>query len=41
MLALIAKRDNAAAWTLCMKSLHVDYPTARGIVALLAGDEGD
>jgi hypothetical protein len=41
MLALIAKRDNAAAWTLCMKSLHVDYPTARGIVAMLAGDEAD
>lgn len=41
LLALIAKRDNADAWKLCMKSLHIDYPTARGIVALLAGDEAD
>lgn len=41
LLALIAKRDNADAWKLCMKSLHVDYPTARGIVALLAGNETD
>ena len=41
LLALVAKRDNADAWKLCMKSLHVDYPTARGIVALLAGDEAD
>ncbi len=41
LLALIAKRDNAQAWTLCMKSLHVDYPTARGIVDMLAGGEAD
>jgi hypothetical protein len=41
LLALIAKRDNADAWKLCMSSLHVDYPTAHGIVAILAGQEAD
>jgi|SRR5208282_5189707 len=41
LLALIAKRDNADAWKLCMKSLHVDFQTARGIVAMLAGNEAD
>lgn len=41
LLALIAKRDDADAWKLCMKSLHVDFQTARGIVARLAGDEAD
>jgi len=41
LLALIAKRDNADAWTLCMRSLHVDFQTAHEIVAMLAGDEPD
>ncbi len=41
VLAYIAKRDNAAALTLCMRSLHVDMGTASGIVAILAGDEAD
>ncbi len=41
LLALIAKRDNADAWTLCMSSLHVDFKTAHEIVAMLAGDEPD
>ena len=41
LLALIAKRDNADAWTLCVKTLHVDYQTAHEIVAILAGDEAD
>jgi len=41
LLAFVAKRDNADAWKLCMKSLHVDFKTARGIVAMLAGDEAD
>ncbi|MGB8414011.1 MAG: hypothetical protein WCE23_14410 [Candidatus Binatus sp.] len=41
LLALIAKRDNADAWTLCVKSLHVDFQTAHEIVAILAGDEAD
>ncbi len=39
LLALIAKRDNADAWKLCMKSLGVDFQTARGIVATLEGDK--
>ena len=41
LLALIAKRDNADAWTLCVKTLHVDFQTAHEIVAILAGDEAD
>jgi len=41
LLAYIAKRDNADAMTLCMRSLHVDMRTAHGIVAILAGDEPD
>ena len=41
LLALIAKRDNADAWTLCMSSLHVDFHTAHEIVAMLAGDQPD
>jgi hypothetical protein len=41
LLAYIAKRDNADAMTLCMRSLHVDMRTAHGIVAILAGDEAD
>ena len=41
LLALIAKRDNADAWTLCMSSLHVDFNTAQEIVAMLAGDQPD
>ncbi len=41
LLAYIAKRDNADALTLCMRSLHVDMGTAHGIVAILAGDEAD
>jgi hypothetical protein len=41
LLALIAKRDNADAWKLCMSSLHVDFTTAHRIVAMLAGDEPD
>ncbi len=39
LLALIAKRDNADAWKLCMNTLHVDFSTAHGIVELLAGEE--
>jgi|SRR5208282_835714 len=38
LLALVAKRDDADAWKLCMSSLHVDFQTAQGIVAILAGD---
>jgi hypothetical protein len=41
LMALIAKRDNADAWRLCMSSLHVDFQTAHAIVAMLAGDEAD
>jgi hypothetical protein len=39
LLALIAKRDTADAWKLCMSSMHVDFSTAHGIVAILAGEE--
>jgi hypothetical protein len=39
LLTLIAQRDNADAWKLCMRSLHVDFQTARSVVALLSGDE--
>ena len=41
LLALIAKRDNADAWKLCMSSLHVDFRTAHEIVAMLAGEQPD
>jgi hypothetical protein len=41
LLALIAKRDTADAWKLCMSSMHVDFSTAHGIVAILAGEESD
>ena len=41
LLALIAKRDNADAWKLCMNSLHVDFQTAHEIVTMLAGDEAN
>ena len=38
LLALIGKHDSVTAWKVCMSSLHYDFPTCRGIVALLAGD---
>ncbi len=38
LLALIGKHDTVSAWRVCMSSLHYDFPTCRGIVALLAGD---
>ena len=38
LLALIGKHDSVAAWKLCMSSLHYDFPTCRGMVAILAGD---
>lgn len=41
LLALIAKHDNVSAWKLCIKSLHVDFMTARAVVAKLAGDNSD
>ena len=41
LLALIAKRDNADAWKLCMSQLHVDFQTARAVVSMLSGDEMD
>ncbi len=39
LLALIGKHDSVGAWKLCMSSLKMDFPTSRGIVAILAGDE--
>jgi hypothetical protein len=41
LLALIAKHQNGNAAKLCMKSLHVDYMTARALVTRLAGDKPD
>jgi hypothetical protein len=41
LMAYIKKRDDADAWKLCMKSLNVDFETAREVVALLAGDPVD
>jgi hypothetical protein len=38
LLALIGKHDTVSAWRVCMSSLHYDFPTCRGIVAILAGD---
>jgi hypothetical protein len=39
--ALVAKRDNADAWKLCMQSLHVDFYTARELVSMIAGESND
>lgn len=41
LLALIAKRDNADARMLCMKSLKVDVGTAQGIVEVLENKEAE
>jgi len=38
LLALIGKHDSISAWRTCMSSLHYDFPTCRGIVAILSGD---
>ena len=38
LLALIGKHDTPSAWKLCMSDLHYDFPTCRGMVAILAGD---
>ena len=38
LLALVGKHDDPSAWRVCMSSLHYDFPTCRGIVALLAGE---
>jgi hypothetical protein len=38
LLALVGKHDSMAAWKVCMSSLHYDFPTCRGMVAILAGD---
>lgn len=39
--ALIGKRDDVGAWRLCMSSLHLDFPTCRGIVEIMSGNEAD
>ena len=38
LLALIGKHDSVSAWKLCMSSLHYDFPTCHGVVAILSGD---
>ena len=40
LLALIGKHDAVSAWKLCMSSLHYDFPTCRGMVAILGGRPG-
>jgi len=39
LLALIAKHDNASAWKLCIRSLHVDFMTAQAVVEKLASEK--
>jgi hypothetical protein len=39
LLGLIGKHNTVGAWRMCMSSLHYDFPTCRGVVALLAGEE--
>ena len=41
LLTLIGKHDQVGAWNLCMSSLHYDFPTCHGVVALLAGQDAD
>jgi hypothetical protein len=38
LLALVGQHDSMSAWKLCMSSLHYDFPTCKGMVAILAGD---
>ena len=38
LLGLVGQHDSLAAWKVCMSSLHYDFPTCRGVVAILAGD---
>jgi hypothetical protein len=38
LLALVGKHDSVSAWKLCMSTQHWDFPTCRGVVAILAGD---
>jgi hypothetical protein len=38
LLALVGQHDAMSAWKLCMSSLHYDFPTCKGMVAILAGD---
>jgi hypothetical protein len=39
LLALIGKHDTVGAWKLCMSEQHLDFPTCRGAVAILGGDQ--
>ena len=41
LLALIGKHDEVGAWNLCMSSLHYDFPTCHGVVAILSGQDVD
>jgi hypothetical protein len=41
VIAYVDKGDNADAWKLCMKTLHVDFYTARELVSMLAGESAD
>jgi hypothetical protein len=41
LITLIGQRDSVGAWKLCMASLKLDFPTCKGIVSILAGDDSD
>lgn len=41
VIAYVNKGDNADAWKLCMKTLHVDFYTARELVSMLTGESDD
>jgi hypothetical protein len=38
LVEMVSKHDTVSAWKLCMSEQHLDFPTCRGIVAILAGD---
>jgi hypothetical protein len=39
LVALIGKGETVSAWRLCMSAQHLNFPTCRGVVAILAGSE--
>ena len=38
LVELVSKHQTVSAWKLCMSAQHLDFPTCRGIVAILADD---
>ena len=39
LLAMISKHDTIGAWRQCMSSLKLDFPTCKGMVTILSGDD--